>query len=101
MLLMGVFSMYTGLVYNDIFSQAMTLMSSEYTFDFHNGTNRWVGTKSDYSYGFGVDPAWHGAENSLIFSNSYKMKMSIVMGVIHVIFYFNVTDDVWNVFAVL
>lgn len=87
MILMGLFSMYTGLIYNDIFSQTMTLMSSEYTFVHIDNTDRLVGVKSSSSYGFGVDPAWHGTENALIFSNSYKMKMSIIMGVVHVIIY--------------
>jgi len=33
-----------------------------------------------------LDPGWHGADNALVFSNSYKMKMSIVIGVLHVCF---------------
>eukprot|EP00842_Homolaphlyctis_polyrhiza_P000845 jgi/Hompol1/1761/HPOL_000017-RA len=84
-LLMGIFSIFTGLVYNDIFSQSMTLFTSRYKFDYHNSTGRWIGTPSS-TYGFGIDPAWHGAENSLIFSNSYKMKMAIILGVIHMSF---------------
>ncbi|KAI8927172.1 V-type ATPase, V0 complex, 116kDa subunit family [Entophlyctis helioformis] len=92
-LLMGIFSIYTGLIYNDIFSQAMTLFRSRYTFNYHNDTQRWIGEKSS-TYGFGVDPAWHGAENALIFSNSYKMKMSIIMGVIHMSF--GITLQVFN-----
>ena len=87
--LMGLFSVYTGLVYNDVFSQAMTLMHSAYTFkpetDSISNTTKWIGEKDEGStYGFGVDPAWHGAENSLIFTNSYKMKMAVIFGVIHV-----------------
>jgi V-type H+-transporting ATPase subunit a len=54
-LLMSVFSMFTGLVYNDAFSQAMTLMKSRYTFEFNNATSRWIGEKT-LTYGFGLDP---------------------------------------------
>lgn len=53
---MGLFSIYTGLIYNDIFSKAMTLLSSEYVFSYDNGTTRWVGQKLAGTYGFGVDP---------------------------------------------
>jgi V-type H+-transporting ATPase subunit a len=46
-----------------------------------NGT---VSLEQHGTYPFGVDPAWNGAENSLNFYNSLKMKLSIVLGVTHV-----------------
>jgi V-type H+-transporting ATPase subunit a len=84
-LLMGIFSMFTGLIYNDIFSQSMTILgSSKYTFK-EETPGLWIGDKTE-TYAFGVDPSWHGSENLLLFSNSYKMKMSVIMGVIHMSF---------------
>ncbi|KAE9391015.1 V0/A0 complex, 116-kDa subunit of ATPase [Gymnopus androsaceus JB14] len=60
-LLMGLFSMYTG-------------------------SDKVVGVDNGHRYSFGLDPGWHGADNNLVFVNSYKMKMSVVLGVIHMTF---------------
>ncbi|TPX59323.1 hypothetical protein PhCBS80983_g02539 [Powellomyces hirtus] len=82
-LLMGIFSIYTGLIYNDIFSKAMNLFGSGW--EFHKHGEKWYGEKK-WTYVFGVDPAWHGSDNVLLFTNSYKMKMAIIFGVMHMSF---------------
>lgn len=76
LLLMGLFSIYTGALYNEAFSVAMDFGSH---FKYHG--NDTTATFDGGVYGFGVDPAWNGAQNSLNFYNSVKMKLSIILGV--------------------
>ena len=80
--LMGIFSMFAGLIYNDIFSLPMALFQSSWTWD--EAKNQMV--KTGRTYPFGIDYQWRDAQNSMLFLNSYKMKMSIVIGVIHMTF---------------
>ncbi|KAI0303301.1 ATPase V0/A0 complex subunit [Multifurca ochricompacta] len=84
-LLMGLFSVYTGFIYNDIFSKTLHLFRSGWTFP-ESGDGIVHGEANGHVYPFGLDPGWHGAENALIFTNSYKMKMSLVLGVTHMTF---------------
>lgn len=86
MLMMGLFSIYTGLIYNDTFSKALTLFPSqwEWPHDFKEGQTVEAQLKGGYRYPFGLDWSWHGTENELLFSNSFKMKLSILMGWTHV-----------------
>ena len=79
---MGAFSIFTGFMYNDIFSKSLHIWHSGWEFPHENGTVTAVPT--GVTYPFGLDPGWHGSDNGLIFTNSYKMKMSIILGVIHV-----------------
>lgn len=83
-LLMGAFSMYTGFLYNDIFSLSLGLWDSGWTFGEPNENNQTTGVFTGNTYPFGLDPAWHGTQNRLIFANSFKMKLSIVLGIAHV-----------------
>ncbi|KAI9842252.1 MAG: H(+)-transporting V0 sector ATPase subunit a [Thelocarpon superellum] len=112
MLMMGVFSMYTGLIYNDAFSKPLTLFPSQWEWpsDFQEGqtVDASLNTKG-YRYPFGLDWGWHGTENDLLFSNSYKMKLSILMGWAHMTYslclsyinarHFKSPIDIWGNFV--
>jgi V-type H+-transporting ATPase subunit a len=79
-LLMGLFSLYTGLIYNECFSVAMDLFGSAYELP-KNVSDHYYVRIDNKVYPFGVDPAWIGVPNSLNYYNSLKMKLSIVLGV--------------------
>lgn len=75
-LLLSLFSIFTGLIFNDFFSLTLTFFKSKYQI------------KHDvlilgYTYPFGLDPIWNLAENGLVFTNSYKMKQAIIIGIAH------------------
>lgn len=100
--LMGVFSMYTGLIYNDIFSKSLNLFGSGWSINYNTSTvmeNKALQLDPRYDFGrtypFGMDPVWQIAPlNKIIFQNAYKMKISIIFGVIHMIF--GVVVGLWN-----
>lgn len=85
MLMMGIFSMYTGFIYNDIFSRSFTIFSSQWKWpdDIRPGQMVEASLKQGYRYPIGLDWNWHEAQNSLLFTNSLKMKMSILLGWAH------------------
>uniref|UniRef100_A0A5F9DL14 V-type proton ATPase subunit a n=1 Tax=Oryctolagus cuniculus TaxID=9986 RepID=A0A5F9DL14_RABIT len=102
-LLMGIFSIYTGLIYNDCFSKSLNIFGSSWSVRsmFRNGTwNTHImettpllqldpavpGVYSGNPYPFGIDPIWNVASNKLTFLNSYKMKMSVILGIVQMVF---------------
>uniref|UniRef100_A0A8C7FGE5 V-type proton ATPase subunit a n=1 Tax=Oncorhynchus kisutch TaxID=8019 RepID=A0A8C7FGE5_ONCKI len=105
-LMMGLFSVYTGLIYNDCFSKSLNIFGSGWSvramFTDHmhriDGQNETLQTNALLTldpnvtgvfsgpYPFGIDPIWNMAVNRLSFLNSYKMKMSVIIGVVHMSF---------------
>ncbi|XP_054826378.1 V-type proton ATPase 116 kDa subunit a 3 isoform X2 [Eublepharis macularius] len=101
-LLMGAFSIYTGFIYNECFSKATTIFPSGWNISAMVSHSGW---SPDYlnehpvlalnpnitgvfkgPYPFGIDPIWSLAINHLSFLNSFKMKMSVILGVVHMSF---------------
>uniref|UniRef100_A0A672HM10 V-type proton ATPase subunit a n=1 Tax=Salarias fasciatus TaxID=181472 RepID=A0A672HM10_SALFA len=112
-LLMGIFSMYTGIIYNDCFSKSLNAFGSGWSvrpmFMPQRGGNWTPDTLTGNRilqldpvvegvfkgpYPIGIDPIWNIALNKLTFLNSFKMKMSVILGVIHMLF--GVTLSLFN-----
>ncbi|VFR03263.1 unnamed protein product [Cuscuta campestris] len=84
LLLMSIFSIYCGLIYNEFFSVPFHIFgkSAYKCRDATCSDARTVGLmKYRDPYPFGVDPSWRGSRSELPFLNSLKMKMSILFGV--------------------
>ena len=99
--LMGCFSIYTGLIYNDIFAKSFNIFGSHFSVSMNFTATEDNPLKlsdsfmidpkykSNYTgkpYPFGVDPVWLLASNSIQYLNGYKMKISLIFGVIHMSF---------------
>lgn len=87
-LLNGLFGAYVGLLYNEAFAFPMNWFGGTRWMDrddptvachadAHNGC-----IMPDGPYPIGIDPIWHYVDNKITFFNSFKMKISIVVGVI-------------------
>lgn len=81
-LLLGIFSIFCGFIYNDFFSIPLNLFGSCYEETVDGVAVR----KENCVYKFGIDPKWYIAENQLSFFNSFKMKFSVIVGVLQMTF---------------
>ena len=96
LLLMGLFAIYCGMIYNDVMSIPTHLYTSNYGSWYDNPTafntnSTWEKNETLYPvnglvYPVGVDPAWYHRQNTLAFMNSMKMKMAVILGVTQMMF---------------
>lgn len=106
---MGLFSFYTGIIYNDWFSKSLNIFGSAWFVNdkLHPRSQIWAhhntekdlmldpkNAYTDKPYPVGLDPAWQMAENKINFLNTYKMKISMIFGVLHMLF--GVMLSLWN-----
>lgn len=77
LVLLGVFSTYSGLIYNEFMSLKIPFFRSCYEA---------LGREPETCvYPFGFDWIWGEAVNETGFMNSYRTKLSIIIGVSHMI----------------
>jgi len=108
--LMGLFAMYAGFIYNEVFALPINMFKSCYEMTSDNTlsqqpefrSSRMTPSQSgvphsldetspffirrisgDCVYLMGNDPVWGVTSNRLAFSNGVKMKMSVIFGVLH------------------
>lgn len=77
-LLMGVFAVYCGFIYNETFAVPYPWFSST---KWSNVTDDAYTAVQSGVYPFGIDPTWHESATGLAYLNSLKMKMAIIFGV--------------------
>ncbi|XP_071943516.1 V-type proton ATPase 116 kDa subunit a 1-like isoform X2 [Antedon mediterranea] len=96
--LMGMFSIYTGLIYNDVFSKSLKFFDSSWNVSGMDFSDEDLikadasyfldpcNTTNGVPYPFGMDPIWQVSGNKISWLNSYKMKMSIIVGISQMVF---------------
>jgi V-type H+-transporting ATPase subunit a len=97
---MGFFAVYAGLMYNDFFSMGTALFTSRFQDpdvmpegapQYEMVPKPWFNSLNAVDHGghgpypLGLDPAWAGAANELLFVNSMKMKLSVLFGVVQML----------------
>lgn len=94
-LFMGIFSIYTGIIYNDVFSKSVNIFGTSWKVPplgknatyYHEVVNLLPQNDfADSPYPLGLDPTWQISTNKILFFNSFKMKLSVILGIAQMAF---------------
>ncbi|XP_034480191.1 V-type proton ATPase 116 kDa subunit a [Drosophila innubila] len=97
-LLMGIFSVYVGFIYNDVLAMPINVFGSSWSCVYNSSTVRKMSSKfgldpnnpqfySGHPYPIGLDPIWKiSGEDSITTVNSLKMKLAIILGISQMMF---------------
>jgi V-type H+-transporting ATPase subunit a len=82
LLMMGIFATFMGLIYNDFTSIPLSLFGKScYTLQ----NDKYIRESKECVYPFGIDPVWLNSANDISFYNSFKMKISVILGVMQMV----------------
>jgi len=82
LILMGLFAIYIGTIYNDCMAIPMHFFDSMWKQNSDDQFERVEGRV----YPWGIDYEWYNKRNELFFLNSLKMKLSVILGVTQMTF---------------
>lgn len=83
-LMMGFFAFYCGWIYNDFLGMNLNIFGSCYSVREDIEVDTYIEAKEgECIYPFGIDPIWGVSANELVFVNSLKMKISVIIAILH------------------
>ena len=84
-LMCGFFAFFNGWIYDDFFATPLGIFGTCYENKMGDNGKMIAERKGNCVYPIGLDPKWYAATNELAFLNSFKMKMSVIIGVLQMI----------------
>lgn len=78
---------YCGFIYNECFGLPFSTFSSNWEIGTQTDVlTTWKQKEDTKIYPFGIDYIWYFKDNELIFLNSYKMKLAVILGMSQMVF---------------